>query len=299
MQMAAGGKGPLGKDKAMKVVSNMLDHPKFLKLKKRVGNVAAECLLRIWGHCETNQKGELWSGADGEYVEIVAKFDGISGDLFNALVECGWVEKRRGAVLIHDWNATNSRAVTNWSLGNIPKKSRGKNNGKPTESLGLANDKPCMQEGLSTGPSPMNERMNERMNDGEFNLASQVSPPAKRSSKLRSSPLVDDSFIAEMKKIYRPDDVDRALARMRVWLQTPKGAGKSSSKARFAMFLKDSEPLASGISEKKQAAEPAGWQAALLEIYPDSDGGLPWADLSADVRAQILEILAKKKGGAA
>ncbi|MFZ4778072.1 MAG: hypothetical protein ACOYM3_22095 [Terrimicrobiaceae bacterium] len=44
---------------------------------------------------------------------------------------------------------------------------------------------------------------------------------------------------------------------------------------------------------------PDGWEAVLREIYPDCEADLPWADLSGDVRAQILEILAEKKGGAA
>jgi hypothetical protein len=281
----------------MKVVSNMLDHPKFLKLKKRIGLGAAEHLLRIWGHCETNQKGELWSGADGEYVEIVAKFDGVSGDLFNALVECGWVEKRRGAILIHDWNATNSRAVTNWALGNIPKKSTGKNNGKPTESLGLTNAEPSNSQGLSTGVSPMNEGMNERMNeDGKFNLASQVSPASGRGSKARTSPLVDAAFISDMKKVYQPDDVDRALARMQAWLKTPKGSGKAASKARLVTFLKDSEPLAASESQKnKKEVGPEGWQDAVAELLPDYNCPEQWGCVAPTIRDGIIEAMENRK----
>jgi len=291
----------------MKVVPDMLDHPKFLKLKKRIGPMSAEYLLRIWGHCEANQKGELWIGADGEYVEIVSKFEGISGDLFNALIECGWVEKKRGAIRIHDWNATNSRAVTNWALGNIPKKRGGENRLKPEGSLGLALVEPSAcsgsTTGSTTGSSPLNEGMNEGMNeDGEFNLTSQVSPSAKRTSKLRPSPLVDDDFIDAMKKIYQPSDVDRALARMQVWLKTPKGAGKSSSKSRFATFLKDSEPLSEKketLGEREELVMPGEWRAMYVLAMGDECPDVEWERLPVDVQRKICgawDVESKMRG---
>ena len=46
----------------------------------------------------------------------------------------------------------------------------------------------------------------------------------------------------------------------------------------------------------RPVVEPDGWQEALEEIYPDASTDLAWMDLSADVRAQILENLQKKKG---
>ncbi len=54
-------------------------------------------------------------------------------------------------------------------------------------------------------------------------------------------------------------------------------------------------------SSAKAAApqEPEGWQAALVALYPDCDSDLPWAALTPDVRTEVLEILAKNKGGAA
>lgn len=69
--------------------------------------------------------------------------------------------------------------------------------------------------------------------------SSPVSP--KQSSRQH---LVDDPHIAELKRIYTPESVERAVASCRAWLLTPKGAGKAFSKRRLQSFLRDAEPIA-------------------------------------------------------
>lgn len=144
----------------MKVEPEILDHPKFLRLKKAVGDIALEVLVRLWGHCEANQRGEYWRGADCEYVEIVARWNGQAGVLFGFLTAIGWVDAEEKGVRIHDWNDTNWRAVSNWKLGQRPKKNY---HDKPTQKPRLM---PPPQTGSSTGGSPLNEGMNEGMNEG-------------------------------------------------------------------------------------------------------------------------------------
>jgi hypothetical protein len=132
----------------MKVDSGIFNHPKFLKLKLKVGDCALEALCRIWAHCENGQKGEYWRKADCDFVEMVADWKGVKSDLYAALAECGWIKEEAKGIRIHDWNLHNWRRVSNWALGRRPKHPA-KANGKPTGSHGSANAKP-------TG-SPLNE----------------------------------------------------------------------------------------------------------------------------------------------
>lgn len=103
----------------MKIDPSILTHPKFVRLKRAVGTEALEHLIRIWGHCENARRGEFWKGADATYVEIVAKWDGEEGVLFNALVSIGWIHVEDGAIRVHEWNQTNWRAVSAWTNGEL------------------------------------------------------------------------------------------------------------------------------------------------------------------------------------
>jgi hypothetical protein len=166
----------------MRVLPSLLNHPKFQRLRRMVGDRAAEYLLRIWGHCEENQKGELWVGANDEYVEIVCAYTGENGILFRSLVNCGFLDQKRNGVLVHDWNATNSRAVSNWELGTREKKnkrSQSEANGKPRLSQREANGKPtrsrmneCMK-GTPIVPNGDIEEVSEQSDSGVESLPSE------------------------------------------------------------------------------------------------------------------------------
>lgn len=116
----------------------MPDHPKIKRLKRRLGSFgdyAVEAVVRLWGHCQSSQRGQTWPQADSEYVEIVAGWRGNPGELFAALVEVGIIEQGPGAkaVIIHDWDAFNSKAKANWENGRL--------GGKPTANPTLTQDK--------------------------------------------------------------------------------------------------------------------------------------------------------------
>jgi hypothetical protein len=142
------------------------------------------------------------------------------------------------------------------------------------------------------GMKGMNE-MNDKGTDEQFSLASQASPPAPPKSSIRISPLVDDSFLAEMKKIYRPEDVDRAKARMDAWLLTPKGAGKAGSKARFAAFLRDAEPMAA-VAVVKRESEPEGWRDIVATSCPDYNCPASWGDVFPTIREGVIDEIKRR-----
>ena len=69
---------------------------------------------------------------------------------------------------------------------------------------------------------------------------SQNRPSRKSPKKIQ---LVDDEHIRELKKIYQPRDVDKAVADCRAWLLTPRGKRKALTKSRLQTFLANAEPL--------------------------------------------------------
>jgi hypothetical protein len=132
--------------------------------------------------------------------------------------------------------------------------------------------------------------------------AGSVSPkPADFSQKkqggARKSPLVDAAYLAEMKLLYVPEDVDVAWANMRRWLTTPAGQGKSASKKRFGTFLKDAEPLAEGApppAPVKKEEAPEGWEAAAQALWPGCNTSGGWDALPTDARRDVREFLKRK-----
>lgn len=140
----------------MRVEPELPDHPKYLRLKRRVGDFALEALVRLWAHCQQNQRGELWRGVDAEYLELIAKWEEQPGLLFRSLLETGWIEQSAEGILIHDWEEMNSQIVNNWVNGT--KGGRRKKGSAPVErnplvtptrTLGVTSDPSAQELGLS------------------------------------------------------------------------------------------------------------------------------------------------------
>lgn len=149
----------------MNIEAELVDHPKYLLLRKKVGVLALEYLIRIWGHCASNRRGEHWRGKDAEYLEIVARWTGEPGALLSALVEVGFVDQKPTGLLIHDWESNNSFTVANWTknLSGRPSKKKPTSatpEPKPVQdgSHGEAMGKPWAPHG---DPVCMSDRVNE------------------------------------------------------------------------------------------------------------------------------------------
>ena len=112
----------------MNVQANLATHPKFTMFRKAVGAGAAEYLLRLWGHCQTMQRGENWGRMEArmmsDYVEAVCAWTGEPGKLFEALARkfCGkpgWVhvKKKAGALIVTNWEEHNGSLLKAWDNG--------------------------------------------------------------------------------------------------------------------------------------------------------------------------------------
>lgn len=101
----------------MIVQPELPDHPDFVMLKRAVGDFALEALIRLWGHCQSNNRGECWTGKGPDYVEAVARWNGVRGELYKALTQYGWVDEFEGGVNLHNWGKQNAKLVSARSNG--------------------------------------------------------------------------------------------------------------------------------------------------------------------------------------
>jgi hypothetical protein len=85
----------------MRISVDFLDHPKVVKLERRLGFDGVKSLLRLWGWCAASRPtGEV---GDAEDLEIAARWFGKAGDLAECLLTLGLIEKTEGGFAIHQW----------------------------------------------------------------------------------------------------------------------------------------------------------------------------------------------------
>ena len=89
----------------IRISLGFLDHPKTKKLRKRLGDGAVLCLLRLWMWAAENRPAGLLDNMDAEDVELAADWKGDEGAFTQALIDCRWLEKTDdGCYAIHDWD---------------------------------------------------------------------------------------------------------------------------------------------------------------------------------------------------
>lgn len=85
-----------------------LDHPKTIKLERKLGLEGVMSLLRLWLWTVQNRSNGVLTGLDEDDLEIVARWDGEKG-LFHAVTTAlKFVDERNGVFSIHDWSEHNS-----------------------------------------------------------------------------------------------------------------------------------------------------------------------------------------------
>jgi len=83
------------------------DHPKSVKLKRRLGWDGLESLLRLWFFAAQYKPDGILSGMDTEEIELAAKWNGDEGVFVGALTDLRWLECSNETFLLHDWNDHN------------------------------------------------------------------------------------------------------------------------------------------------------------------------------------------------
>ncbi len=105
----------------MNVHPQFTTHLKFKLFKLRLGDAAAaEYILRLWAHCQVDQRGENWGDVSPEFVEGVADWRGQPGKLYTELLhpfekKPGWIHRNaEGETIITEWNEHNLSLLKAW-----------------------------------------------------------------------------------------------------------------------------------------------------------------------------------------
>lgn len=87
----------------IRLALGFFDHPKTKKLRKRFGDGAVLCLLRLWMWSAENRADGKLTGLDSEDIELAADWDGDDGKFTSALLECGWLDDTECGYVLHGW----------------------------------------------------------------------------------------------------------------------------------------------------------------------------------------------------
>lgn len=134
----------------MIVEPDLTNHPKFIQLKSKVGDVAMELLVRLWTHCQQNKRGHYWRGVNADYVEVVCCGRNKKGRLFTALRDCGWIHERVDGIEVHDWDKHNASLIARW-----------KRDAKPAQTPEQPSTQPPVQTPDRTGQDLKGQEMTE------------------------------------------------------------------------------------------------------------------------------------------
>jgi len=94
----------------IRVSVSFLDHPKTIKLRRRLGWEGFESLLRLWFWAAQHRPNGILSDLSDEDIEIAARWVGDQGMLVALLVELRFLDFSNGVFALHDWEDHNGWA---------------------------------------------------------------------------------------------------------------------------------------------------------------------------------------------
>jgi len=95
-------------------------------------------IMRLWGHCQERRR---WFIQDEQgYEEIISAvcgYDGNSKEFTEILFKCGFIEKKKRGIYVHDWEKVNVGLVTAWNNGKY-----GRKGGRPRKTRKVSVENP-------------------------------------------------------------------------------------------------------------------------------------------------------------
>lgn len=79
------------------------DHPKTIKLERRLGVEGVKALLVLWCWAAVARPDGVMAGMDVEGIEIAAKWDGEEGALVETFIALAWLDVTESGYALHDW----------------------------------------------------------------------------------------------------------------------------------------------------------------------------------------------------
>jgi len=86
-------------------------HTKTKKLKRILGSEGVLSLITLWTYAAQNRPDGTLTGMDLDDISIAADWSGDEKEFIDALIKIGWVEKRDGVYILHDWEENNPWAA--------------------------------------------------------------------------------------------------------------------------------------------------------------------------------------------
>ena len=98
-------------NKDFRVSIALTDHPKTIKLMRRLGDRSFFNLMRLWGYVAVNKPNGQLSGVDVEDIEIAADWRGEPGLFVSTLLDLGFLDQGDLMLCVHDWMEHNEFAA--------------------------------------------------------------------------------------------------------------------------------------------------------------------------------------------
>ncbi len=112
----------------IRISVEFLDHPKTIKLERRLGGDGLKSLLWLWFWCRVNKPCGILEGMDEEDIEIAARWNGERGTFVKGLLALRWMdvnESSNGVTYsLHDWDQHNAWSASEEERSNAARFSR-------------------------------------------------------------------------------------------------------------------------------------------------------------------------------
>ena len=79
------------------------DHPKTVKLKRKLGLEGVEALLRLWMYAAQYRPGGTFTNMAADDIEIAVRWAGQDSELVMTLLEVGFLERDGDLYRLHKW----------------------------------------------------------------------------------------------------------------------------------------------------------------------------------------------------
>ena len=220
----------------IRIAINVLQHPKIIKLQKRLGADAVICLIRLWCWVACNRATGHLLNLESEDIELAAQWEGEQGQLTETLLELHLLDDGDNGYQIHNWAQHNPWAAQADERSSHARKAAqarwAQRKGSQGDAPGINEQCPCTDEHESGNapslafPSPSSPSPNSSLSveAQDVRAPRRSTPPegqkpredqAIRRGKAKSSSA--DALFDEFWGVY-PRKVGKQAAR-KVWLK--------------------------------------------------------------------------------
>lgn len=121
-----------------------LDHPKTVKLQRRLGLESVFCLLRLWTWAAQNRSEGILHNMDAESIEIAARWAGEPDTFLDTLISLAFVDEKDGVCCLHNWDIHQEYVASEQARVDKARKAAqarwGKGQALPEEEKSIAKD---------------------------------------------------------------------------------------------------------------------------------------------------------------